>query len=193
VVSVTSPDGRSLCSLDRSRYLSFKYLLSCTHEAEWTPFQTHYFSENLVVWESNTDLWICSQELWPPDHGGDQVFRTAEQLLKFERTSCVSQLVIMLSVQEANEIKTLYASRYWVSVCSPTPVVWILLMGVEYIDYRAGINRPLCEFNSDSYRSDITFNFTWGNFYRFFPQKELMLQKLVEGKHASAYRYDLTR
>jgi hypothetical protein len=20
----------------------------CTHEAEWTPFQTHYFSENLV-------------------------------------------------------------------------------------------------------------------------------------------------
>jgi hypothetical protein len=27
---------------DRSRYL-----LSSTHEAEWTPFQTHYFSENL--------------------------------------------------------------------------------------------------------------------------------------------------
>jgi hypothetical protein len=28
---------------------SFKEVLSCTHEAEWTPFQTHYFSENLVV------------------------------------------------------------------------------------------------------------------------------------------------
>jgi hypothetical protein len=28
---------------------SSKQLLSCTHEAEWTPFQTHYFSENLVV------------------------------------------------------------------------------------------------------------------------------------------------
>jgi hypothetical protein len=26
-----------------------KQLLNCTHEAEWTPFQTHYFSENLVV------------------------------------------------------------------------------------------------------------------------------------------------
>jgi hypothetical protein len=24
-------------------------LLSRTHEAEWTPFQTHYFSENLVA------------------------------------------------------------------------------------------------------------------------------------------------
>jgi hypothetical protein len=24
-------------------------LLSCTHKAEWTPFQTHYFSENLVT------------------------------------------------------------------------------------------------------------------------------------------------
>jgi hypothetical protein len=28
---------------------SFKQLLSCTHEAEWTPFRTHYFSENLVA------------------------------------------------------------------------------------------------------------------------------------------------
>jgi hypothetical protein len=28
---------------------SSKQLLNCTHEAEWSPFQTHYFSENLVV------------------------------------------------------------------------------------------------------------------------------------------------
>jgi hypothetical protein len=28
---------------------SLLFLPSCTHEAEWTPFQTHYFSENLVV------------------------------------------------------------------------------------------------------------------------------------------------
>jgi hypothetical protein len=28
---------------------SFKQLLNCTQEAEWTPFQTHYFSENLVA------------------------------------------------------------------------------------------------------------------------------------------------
>jgi hypothetical protein len=27
----------------------FKQLLSCTHEAEWTPFQTHYFPQNLVA------------------------------------------------------------------------------------------------------------------------------------------------
>jgi hypothetical protein len=27
---------------------SSKQLLNCTHGAEWTPFQTHYFSENLV-------------------------------------------------------------------------------------------------------------------------------------------------
>jgi hypothetical protein len=29
--------------------LSFKQILNCIHEAEWTPFQTQYFSENLVV------------------------------------------------------------------------------------------------------------------------------------------------
>jgi hypothetical protein len=43
VVSVTDPYGRSLGFLDRSRYFSIKYLLSCTHEAEWTTFQIHYF------------------------------------------------------------------------------------------------------------------------------------------------------
>jgi hypothetical protein len=56
VVSVTDPYGSILDFLDRSRYFFIKELLSCTHEAEWTPFQTHYlFSslffppENLVV------------------------------------------------------------------------------------------------------------------------------------------------
>jgi hypothetical protein len=28
---------------------SSKQLLNCTIEAEWTPFQTHYFSEKLVM------------------------------------------------------------------------------------------------------------------------------------------------
>jgi hypothetical protein len=43
VVSVTDPYGRILGFLDRSRYFSIEKLLICTHEAEWTPFQTHYF------------------------------------------------------------------------------------------------------------------------------------------------------
>jgi hypothetical protein len=29
--------------------ISSKQLLNCIHEAEWSPFQTHYFSENLVA------------------------------------------------------------------------------------------------------------------------------------------------
>jgi hypothetical protein len=41
--------------------LSSKYLLSCTHETEWTPFQTHYFSKTLVVPETNS----VSLDLWP--------------------------------------------------------------------------------------------------------------------------------
>jgi hypothetical protein len=46
---VTDPYVRILGFLDRSRYFSFKQLLSCTHEAEWTTFQTHYLLENLVA------------------------------------------------------------------------------------------------------------------------------------------------
>jgi hypothetical protein len=49
VVSVTDPYGRILGFLDRSRYFSIKQLQSCTHEAEWTPFQTHYSFFFLVV------------------------------------------------------------------------------------------------------------------------------------------------
>jgi hypothetical protein len=44
VVSVTDLYGRILGFVDRSRYFSIKWLLNCTHEAECTPFQTHYFS-----------------------------------------------------------------------------------------------------------------------------------------------------
>jgi hypothetical protein len=44
VVSVTDPYGLILIFLDLSRYFFFQVA-----QAEWTPFQTHYFSENLVV------------------------------------------------------------------------------------------------------------------------------------------------
>jgi hypothetical protein len=43
VVSVTDPYGRILGFVDRSHYFSIKELLSYSHEAEWTPFQTYYF------------------------------------------------------------------------------------------------------------------------------------------------------
>jgi hypothetical protein len=49
VVSAADPYGRNLGFLDRSRYFSFKQLLSCTQEAEWAAFQTNYFSENLLL------------------------------------------------------------------------------------------------------------------------------------------------
>jgi hypothetical protein len=39
----------SLISRSQPLLFSFKYLLNCTYEAEWTPFQNHYFSENLVA------------------------------------------------------------------------------------------------------------------------------------------------
>jgi hypothetical protein len=48
VVSMTDPYGRILGSRPET-LLSFKWLLNCTHEVERAPFQTHYFSENLVM------------------------------------------------------------------------------------------------------------------------------------------------
>jgi hypothetical protein len=45
MVSVMDPYGRILGAAT----FSFKYLLNCSHKAEWTLFQTHYFSESLVA------------------------------------------------------------------------------------------------------------------------------------------------
>jgi hypothetical protein len=56
VVSVTDPSGRILGFLDRSRYFSIKQLLSCSHEAKWTPFQTNYIFF----------LVVPGIEPWPP-------------------------------------------------------------------------------------------------------------------------------
>jgi hypothetical protein len=65
--------GRSLQLY--SIYISSKQLLSCTHEAEWTQFQTHYFSENLVVpgieprpWTVLfiSDIQVFIHPRWPP-------------------------------------------------------------------------------------------------------------------------------
>jgi hypothetical protein len=49
VVRATDPYDRILGFLNRNRYFFFQVLLSCTHEVQWTPFQAHYFSENLVA------------------------------------------------------------------------------------------------------------------------------------------------
>jgi hypothetical protein len=51
VIIVKHSYGRILGFLDWSRYffyIFYKWLLNCTHEAEWIPFQTHYL-ENLVA------------------------------------------------------------------------------------------------------------------------------------------------
>jgi hypothetical protein len=50
VVSVTDPYGRNL-GFFRQEALLFPSSSSSIvlNEAEWTPFQTHYFSENLVA------------------------------------------------------------------------------------------------------------------------------------------------
>jgi hypothetical protein len=39
----------NLCFVIEAATFPFKYLLKYPHEAEWTPLQTHDFSENLVA------------------------------------------------------------------------------------------------------------------------------------------------
>jgi hypothetical protein len=48
VVSVPDPCSLVLDFLDRRRYFCSQVTSQVYSEAEWTPFQTHYYSENLV-------------------------------------------------------------------------------------------------------------------------------------------------
>jgi hypothetical protein len=68
LVSVTGPYGRILGFRDRSCYYVFQVAPQLCSWGWVDPFQTHYFSENLVGREWNPDLRICSQELWPLEH-----------------------------------------------------------------------------------------------------------------------------
>jgi hypothetical protein len=49
VISVTNPYGRILGFLDRSCYFFFQVAPQLYSKAEWTPFQTNDFTENLVA------------------------------------------------------------------------------------------------------------------------------------------------
>jgi hypothetical protein len=49
VFSATDPYVRILGFLDWIRYFFFQVAPQLYSEAEWGPFQTHYFSENLVA------------------------------------------------------------------------------------------------------------------------------------------------
>jgi hypothetical protein len=49
VVSATDPPAVNSVFLTRAATFSLKYLLNYHHEADWTPFQTHYFKENVVA------------------------------------------------------------------------------------------------------------------------------------------------
>jgi hypothetical protein len=53
VVSVTNPYGLILDFLDQNRCFFFQV---APHEAEWTLFRTHYFSENLVTKQHHKGL-----------------------------------------------------------------------------------------------------------------------------------------
>jgi hypothetical protein len=63
VVSVTDPYGLILGFLDRSRYFCLQV---SPQEAEWTPFQTHYFSQNLV--EPGIEPGTSGSVAWNSDH-----------------------------------------------------------------------------------------------------------------------------
>jgi hypothetical protein len=66
VVSAMKTKAVNFCILDRSRYFPFKFFLSYPHEAEWTPFQTHYFSENLVA--PGIEPGTSGSVAWNSDH-----------------------------------------------------------------------------------------------------------------------------
>jgi hypothetical protein len=74
MVSTTDPYGRILEFLHRSRYFFFPSTSSIVLTRLSGPITRPTTSQNRE--ESNSDLWICSQKLWPLDLRGGQIFAT---------------------------------------------------------------------------------------------------------------------
>jgi hypothetical protein len=117
VVSATIPPQSLISVSSTGAAISLKQLLNYHHEAEWTLFQTHYFSEKIWQrWESNPDLWICSQELWPLDHRGGLLTRlkplgqfgskraSSTQLPKFSGTRISRQTAFVLRTPQHGHV-----------------------------------------------------------------------------------------
>jgi hypothetical protein len=80
MVSLAVPYGRILGFLDRSHYFFFSSSSSLVlHEAEWTPFQTHYFSENLVAPGIAIHFYQISKQNFDP-----QAFHKKQENLRTE-------------------------------------------------------------------------------------------------------------
>jgi hypothetical protein len=88
LVSSTDPYGRILDFLDRRRYFLF---------------QVAPVPDPLLLGKS--DLWICSQELWPPDHRISKIIKK-EKLSPLSRNKCVITCFLYRA--------TAYLSDQWV-------------------------------------------------------------------------------
>jgi hypothetical protein len=93
VASVTDSYGRILGLLERSRYFFFELVPQFYSCAEWTLFQTHNVSENLVA----PGIWLCSQELWPLD--GHQLLISFSDLLDKKHVYLMSSLALICFLQ----------------------------------------------------------------------------------------------
>jgi hypothetical protein len=75
VVSATDPRGRVLGFLDRSRYYFYQVAPQLYSRVSVDPVPDPLLLRKYDSTGNRTrDLWICSQELWPPDHRGGQSF-----------------------------------------------------------------------------------------------------------------------
>jgi hypothetical protein len=88
-VSEADPYGRNHRFLDRSLYVFFQAAPQKYSRGWEDSVQTHYFSGNLVAPGMNLDLWICSQNLWPPEHRGDP----------FQQCSVINTTVLLQDLQ----------------------------------------------------------------------------------------------
>jgi hypothetical protein len=102
---------RSLCQLLciegvswwAQQIVFFYWGRNCTHEAEWTPFQTHYYSGNLVAPGSTSGS--VAGNLWPLDDTGSWFTSQNHNLI-----TC-SSFVECIAVHKFAELCRLYIHK----------------------------------------------------------------------------------
>jgi hypothetical protein len=110
--SLSSQYSRIHCTRPEPLFFFFKQLLNCPHEAEWTPFQTLYFSENL------------SQKHWPLEYSGDQHTSQPWKIHRLQFTNnCIIFRVNVLSFRHCFLGTLANMFKVWI----PNMSMWIYL------------------------------------------------------------------
>jgi hypothetical protein len=155
VVSVTDPYGRILGFLDGSHYFLFKVAPQLYSRGWVDPVPDPLLlKKSGSARESNRDLWICSQELWPLDHRDD----LQRSIIPITSPNPVSSCWHVKSVSSVcTSVQVLRPSKWGQYICGSRPPISPLVASTDSVHLCRSFGKLIWETWFLTYSEDNRF------------------------------------